>query len=360
MEALFYLADQNPERDRSRGITEYTSGLMRALGEIGGFEISSLVSHSSYRAGIDVRRRTLPFRTDHFIGRMLADLLHPLWVPPFPIVHYPKGFLPGLRPKASLVCGTVHDLILQHYIDKYPNSRSKSAFAYWLWVLKRSLPRFDLVLTVSEFSATAIREFCARHRLVCPPIRVTYEGCRWESAPLFRGEKLDQVIHLGSQEPHKQTATLVGFWQALDLPKTKLIIVGSVTEDVRRMVSQRSNIELLGPQSEEELRTSIAGSRALILPSEIEGFGLPAIEAYAVGTPVVYVRQTAVEEVLGSRAPGGFDLSESDSFGPAVNEVLNVSAAQVEAARNDLLARFSWAECIRRTIASYREFLCST
>ena len=51
----------------------------------------------------------------------------------------------------------------------------------------------------------------------------------------------------------------------------------------------------------------------LLLPSEIEGFGLPALEAYYLSTPVVYVRGTAVEEILGERSPGGFVLESADS-----------------------------------------------
>lgn len=357
MELLFYLADQNPERDRSRGITGYTRGLIRALVETGGYEITALTSRSSDKGGSSIRRRCLPFRTDHLFGRMLADCLHPVGLPRFPVVHYPKGFLPGLRPKASLVCGTVHDLVLQHYMDRYPESRTKLAFAYWLRVLKHSLSRFDLVLTVSEFSATAIRQFCARYDLNCPPIRVTYEGCRWESVLPSASEKLDQVVHLGSPEPHKRTETLVRLWHEIELPGIKLLIIGSITDEVREMISPDSNIELLGSLAEEKLKTAIANSRALLLSSEIEGFGLPAIESYAVGTPVAYVRGTAIEEVLGPRAPGGFDLHEPDSLATALAQVIGLTPKQVQAKRDELLYRFSWAECARRTVAAYHEFL---
>lgn len=357
MEVLFYLADQNPERDRSRGITEYTHGLIRALVEDGGYEITALTSRSSDQGGSGIHRRCLPFRTDHLAGRMAADCLHPMSLPRFPVVQYPKGFLPGLRPKASLVCGTVHDLILQHYMDRYPDSRSKFAFAYWLRTLKHSLSRFDLVLTVSEFSATAIRQFCVRYDLNCPPIRVTYEGCRWESALPSASDKLDQVIHLGSREPHKRTETLVRLWHEIELPKTKLIIIGSVTDEVTEMILPDGKIELLGPLPEEQLRAAIASSRALLLPSEIEGFGLPAIESYAVGTPVAYVRGTAVEEVLGPGAPGGFDLQDPDSLAKALAQVTGLTSNQIQAKRAELLDRFSWAECARRTIAAYQEFL---
>jgi glycosyltransferase involved in cell wall biosynthesis len=356
MDALFYLADQNPHRDRSRGITAYTRGLIAGL-LASGVEITVLTSRSSYKVEGDVRHLSLPFRTNHLVGRMAADFIHPLWIPPLPLVHYPKGFLPGLRPKSALLCGTVHDLILQHYIDHYPASRSRVAFSYWLQVLKRSLPRFDFIVTVSEFSATAIREFCFRHRLVCPPIRVTWEGCRWEGEPLRRVEKRACLLHLGSREPHKRTATLIEYWRALAIPDLKLVVVGSVTEEVQRSIWESTAIELLPALPEDKLKTLLSESRALLLPSEVEGFGLPALEAYALGTPVVYVRGTAVEELLGASTPGGFDLAAPDSLRWAIESVLKLSAAEIVVTRLRLLQRYSWSECVRKTMASYGEFL---
>ncbi|HEY8672010.1 MAG TPA: glycosyltransferase, partial [Terriglobales bacterium] len=336
---------------------EYTRGLIASILAAGGCEITVLTSRSSYTGEGNVRRLSLPFRTDHLAGRLAADFIHPLWLPRVPLVHYPKGFLPGLRPKCALLCGTVHDLILQHYIDHYPHSRSRVAFAYWLHALKQSLPRFDLILTISEFSANAIREFCFRHRLVCPPVRVTGEGCRWEDEPLRRSEKRNYLLHLGSQEPHKRTATLIEYWKALGIADLRLVVVGSVTEEVQRSISENSAIELLPALPEDELKTLLSESRALLLPSELEGFGLPALEAYALGTPVVYVRGTAVEELLGPGTRGGFELAAPDSLRLAIESLLQLSPAEIEATRSRLLERYSWSECVRKTISSYKEFL---
>ena len=49
--------------------------------------------------------------------------------------------------------------------DRYPQARSGAAYFYWLGVLKRSIARFDLILTVSEFSKTGIEEFCGRYSI---------------------------------------------------------------------------------------------------------------------------------------------------------------------------------------------------
>jgi glycosyltransferase involved in cell wall biosynthesis len=355
MEALFYLADQNPHRDRSLGITEYSRGLISNLVTDHKVAVTVLTSKSAYQGENNIKSIALPFRTDRFPGRIAADFLHPLWLPKSTLVHYPKGFLPAMRPKADLICGTVHDLILQHYADNYPHARSKFAYLYWLHILKQSITRFGLILTVSEFSAAAIRNFCSRHHLACPPIRVTYEGCRWENEPWILTEKADYVIHLGSREPHKRTETAVRFWKTTAPPNLRLLIVGSVTNEVARSISEVSTIDWQPAVSSQQLKDLMARSRALLLPSEIEGFGLPAIEAYAVGTSVVYVSGTAVEEILGRNTVGGFQLDDLDSLSYALDKVLNLSPEKIQAKRTELLTKFSWNECGRKTVAAYRE-----
>jgi glycosyltransferase involved in cell wall biosynthesis len=62
------------------------------------------------------------------------------------------------------------------------------------------------------------------------------------------------------------------------------------------------NVVLTGPVSDEELAAIYTGALALVLPSQEEGFGLPAVEALACGTPVAACEVPALREVLGERA----------------------------------------------------------
>src|SRR5436853_7209052 len=91
----FYCADQNPHRDRSLGITNYTFGLLEALKRDQSMELHAVTSQSSSGVPDGILTATLPFRTDHVIGRVVADHLHPLFVGErvaARIWHYPKGF----------------------------------------------------------------------------------------------------------------------------------------------------------------------------------------------------------------------------------------------------------------------------
>jgi glycosyltransferase involved in cell wall biosynthesis len=226
--------------------------------------------------------------------------------------------------------------------------------------LKRSISRFDLILTVSEFSKAAIIAFCARHGLVCPPIRVTFEGFALPPEPASRVAKKNQVLHLASVELHKRTSTLLKLWQQMagankDLPELHLI--GKLSPADRELASTLPSCAISGRLPTEALQEAMSSARAVVIPSEIEGFGLPALEAYAAGTPVLYVRGTAVEEIVGLGTPGGFLLDDPQSFESALLEVLNLPAAAVQRHAAQLREKFSWARAAEATISAYAELL---
>ena len=370
----FYCADQNPHRDRSRGITNYTASLLRHLQETGELQMEVIVSKSSPPLLDGIPHRRLPFRTDHLPGRLVADHLHPFLATQRRrstknvVWHYPKGFLPfGMQARAPRV-GTLHDMILPFYAERYPASRPAMDFRYWLSLNKWSIARFDLIMTVSEFSRTAILEFCARHTIRCPPMIVTYQGVDIGDAAstLVPGkqEKDGSVLHLASRLPHKGTGWLLRQWLRLeetaweDLPPLRL--VGEVDEETQRLLAGVRTARLEPPLPRREMLATLARASALVLPSEIEGFGLPALEAYAVGTPVAYVRGTAVEEILGGGLPGAFTMNEADgtdSLRAALGEILSMTPGEIARTAATLDERFAWSRCARLTIDGYRQVL---
>jgi glycosyltransferase involved in cell wall biosynthesis len=77
-----------------------------------------------------------------------------------------------------------------------------------------------------------------------------------------------------------------------------LVLVGPT----RPWAHELPDVILTGQVSDERLAAIYSGAHALLLPSEDEGFGLPAVEALACGTPVVACESPALKEVLGERA----------------------------------------------------------
>jgi glycosyltransferase involved in cell wall biosynthesis len=77
-----------------------------------------------------------------------------------------------------------------------------------------------------------------------------------------------------------------------------LVLVGPT----RPWAHELRDVILTGEVSDEQLAAIYTGAHALVLASEAEGFGLPAVEALACGTPVAACEVPALREVLGERA----------------------------------------------------------
>ncbi|MCY2983205.1 MAG: glycosyltransferase [Planctomycetota bacterium] len=361
MRVAVYLADQNPHRDRSLGITSMTRSLLDELSKREDLQLTLVSSKSSFGAdGRTETARRLPFRTDHAIGRIISDLFHPILARPVSdLWYYPKGYLSLFsRPSVPLV-GTMHDAILQHYADYYPETRTPHAFQYWIGVMKNSLRRFDSVMTVSQHAKIQLEKFCDRHRIQTPSIRVTYESSSWEFHRKRRWPKRDEVVHLASSAPHKKTNHLLSMWLQLqregrELPRLRL--VGSLDDYGKRKMSELKFVSITPPLDDESLVEAVGSARALLLPSEIEGFGLPALEAYYVGTPVCYVAGTSVGEVVSEAGGfGAFELADTTSLFQAIDFALGQSSKQIESISDLLFSKFSnqiYADRVIQTFSS--------
>jgi len=94
-------------------------------------------------------------------------------------------------------------------------------------------------------------------------------------------------------DPRKRVADLA------KAPRTlPLVLVGRPG----RWAQELPGVHLTGQVSDEDLAAIYTGARALVFPSDDEGFGLPPVEALACGTPVAACDSPAVREVLGDRA----------------------------------------------------------
>lgn len=94
-------------------------------------------------------------------------------------------------------------------------------------------------------------------------------------------------------DPRKHVAKLAA--TARELP---LVLVGPT----KPWAHELPDVTLTGHVCDEDLAAIYSGAHALVLPSEDEGFGLPAVEALACGTPVAAFDVPALREVLADRA----------------------------------------------------------
>ncbi|MFV1995230.1 MAG: glycosyltransferase [Verrucomicrobiales bacterium] len=338
LNVTIYLGDQNPGRDRSMGITRMTTCLAGELIASGEVELTQIISRSSFRIeGLSKPSRILPWNSDHKIGRLAADQFHPFFcrgLEGSDLWYYPKGYLPRFPQSKSPNVITIHDTILQWYADRYPHYRSRADYTYWLTMMKRSIGCADRILTDSKASETHIRKLADRFNIRHREIDVTYLASDFETqTPLAENEKEDFALHLASSAPHKKTNHLLRWWKnlaqdGLELPMLKL--AGAVDAEAQEIIESCPEIQRLDHLDEETFIHTLKRARVLIIPSEIEGFGLPALEAYFCGTPACYVAETSVDEIV-SRATrlGRFSLDDRDSFQGALEEVLHMKHESV-------------------------------
>ena len=122
--------------------------------------------------------------------------------------------------------------------------------------------------------------------------------------------------------------------------------LGKDEEKLRELAKEKGVAERLiipGTLPPEEVAGAIKGARALIFPSLAEGFGLPVLEAMALGTPVVIANRSPMKEIAaGCGYP--FDPDWPESFNVAVKEALadnEERTRKIEAGKKEA-RKYSW------------------
>lgn len=155
----------------------------------------------------------------------------------------------------------------------------------------------------------------------------------------------EYLVFVGADGPRKGLPTLLRAYSP-DLPP--LVVVGpGPAYDHGRLVRT-------GYLPDEVVRRIVAGSRALVLPSRDEGFGLPVLEALACGIPVVCSDIPALREVSDGHGVL-FPAGEHEALRAALRAALaQPMHEQATALRQAHAARFTWRACAEATVSAYR------
>lgn len=256
-------------------------------------------------------------------------------------VFFSPGYTGPLLSSVPFVF-TIHDLIHLHF----PAESGLAKWIYYNLLLKQIAQRAYRVLTVSKFSKD---EILAWSGLPSEKVVVVGNGVGQEFCPT--GAVYDPgfpyFLYVGLHRPHKNLQRLfLAFAQATLHTEVRLVCGGEASASEARAIAELGlgeRVIFAGNIPDSEMPEYYRGAVALVLPSLYEGFGLPALEAMACGTPVIASNTTALPEVVGDAGVlvNPLDVNE---IACAMLTVLDDGALRAELRRKGLeRARlFSW------------------
>ncbi len=281
-------------------------------------------------------------------------------------MHDPTGVTPFLLGGGgALTVVTVHDVIPW----SCPGSSTLADTLIYRHWLPRVLPRVDAVITVSEASKADI----VRCLQVAPDkIHVIHQGVgpAYRPAPAQAVERIraryrlpdPYILFVGSADKRKNLAGLLRAVAALkETGRSEwLAVAGPAKRDYPELLPllQELNLEeevvFLGFVVEADLPALYSGAALFVFPSLYEGFGLPALEAMACGTPVICSNSSSLPEVVGDAAVT-VDPRDIGGLARSMQQVLADAGLRHDLRRRGLARAqgFTWARTARETSRLY-------
>jgi len=224
----------------------------------------------------------------------------------------PDGYL-SLKTKIKSLA-VFHDLNFEHY----PKDLPLAFRLYYRYFFPKFATKAIRIATVSEFSKMDI---VTQYRILPCQIDVVYDGANELYKPLLPQtitkirEKYTSgapyFIFIGSLHPRKN---LVNLFKGFDLFRLnynediKLLIVGARkwwTKEIGiafKEMKYSDDVVFSGRLNGDELAQALGASLALTYVSYFEGFGIPIVEAFCCGVPVITSNVTSMPEIAGDAA----------------------------------------------------------
>lgn len=333
--------------DASRSTSEKPTGVERYSNEIIGailkmrpdFEIRlytpKLIEQFPKRL-----QKVMPFPRMWTILRLSFEML----INKPDILFVPSHVIPFFAPENTIT--TIHDIAYK----KYPEAYGKKQRAYLDWGAKRALKKVKKIIVPTE---VVKRDLVTFYNADPEKIVVIHHG---KISLKKVDDKLDIIydkyglqkkdkffLFVGRLEKKKNIDLLLKAFEIVQksYPTIKLVLAGSPSKDWKEIFQR--NVIVADYVCEAKLSSLLSYACALILPSKDEGFGMPVLQAWEAGTPVVCSDIPVLREIADDGALF-FNPESAEDLARSMEEVLNKKNVRDELIMNgkERLKRFSW------------------
>jgi glycosyltransferase involved in cell wall biosynthesis len=292
------------------------------------------------------------------------------------LVHFLHFNVPILYRKAYFV--TIHDLILLEYPTRKASKLNFIMYnvknlAYRL-VIMNALKTAKKVITISNYTTESILK---HFHIANNKMNMIYEGVDLErfnplNAKAFNFKKFNfkkdkYILYVGNVYPHKNIDRLIEVFarikQKPNIDKDlKLVLVGKKDYFFEIIMNQVKQLDLedsvifTGYVLDEELISLYENSLFYVFPSLYEGFGLPPLEAIALGAPIVISNTTCLPEIFGENIEY-FDPKSKDNMEQIIyNFILDKGKRELQKTyHQEILNKYSWQDMAESTKKLYNE-----
>jgi len=287
------------------------------------------------------------FEAERQLLRGEFDVFHP--------TYYDTYFLSKIGRKPFVL--TVHDMIPERYAGIY-NFRD-----HQLKAKRKLIPQASHIVAVSEHTKKDIVDMFG---IAPEKITVIYHGIDQKPyAPIpGRNEFGRYILFVGQRGTYKNFLRFAHELSPVlrNHPELSVVCTGEPfsREETRQLksIGQLSRFIHKFVQSDEEMMSLYHNAQAFVYPSEYEGFGIPILEAYRAGCPVILNRSSCFPEIAGEAAIFFEFNSSRQNLEEKLEDLLSWAPAQKEkllTIQRERLHLYSWEKAARRLAEVYRK-----
>jgi len=278
------------------------------------------------------------------------------------VLHALAFTLPYFNPVRTVI--TVHDLSFRRYPEMIPLAKR----VYYQRVFGRAIKQASRIIVPTETIRTEFNTvFGLPEKVVAVTEAIAPEFVHPPSEKEIKatcgkfGIDAPYFLTVGTLEPRKNLVTLT---QALDMLRKertlfhRLVVVGRpgwINPTLKKLLRESNDVVLMGYVAQEHMPALYAGASLFLFPSFYEGFGLPLLEAFACGVPVLASDIPVHREVCDDAALF-LNPHNPEDWKQGILKLLSDAEMQRKliAKGFERVKQFSWKQAAEKTLEVYK------